>query len=126
MANNEAMMYPGTDYPKYREEFETLDELIETVNAMDEGLNLIVSWIVGCRQCDMIEDPEAGGLMWDGNEANFFSILIFMPRKTETTEFQVNFGRESFPHVEVDNWLLDHVYPRIMRWYGWTWIDAQG
>jgi len=118
----DAEMYPSTDYPTYSNRFETLDELVHHVEALDEVLNFLVSWDIGCRQCDEIEkDPAARpSLMWSEGELNYFRILIFMPRKSETTEFAVQFADE-VPHAQLDCWLEDYVKRRICRWYGWEW-----
>ena len=111
-------MYPGTDYPKYREEFETFDDLKEVVENISEGLNHIVSWMDLCRGC---AEMEGDTLLFDKGELNSFHILIFMPRKTETTEFKVTFPENvEYPHAQIDNWLMEYVQPRVMRWYGWT------
>ena len=118
---SEAIMYPSTDYPTYGEKFETLDELVHQVDALDEVLNFLVSWDIGCRQCDEIkEDPARPSLAWSEGELNYFRILIFMPRKSQTTEFSVQFTTE-VPHAQIDTWLEYTVKRRICRWYGWEW-----
>jgi hypothetical protein len=111
-------MYPGTDYPKYIEVFESVEELIKQVESLDEGLNFIVSWAIGCYECDYVENPKMAKLHWEKGEKNYFHLLIFMPRRTETTNFQVQL--EAVPHALIDNWLEDYVRLRVMRWYGWT------
>lgn len=118
----DAEMYPSTDYPTYSEKFETLDELVHHVEALDEVLNFLVSWDIGCRQCDEVEKDPAirPSLMWSEGELNYFRILIFMPRRSETTEFSVQFADE-VPHAQLDCWLEDYVKARVCRWYGWTW-----
>ena len=115
----EAQMYPSTDYPTYTNKFDTLDELVHSVEALDEVLNCIVSWEIGCRQCDEVME-QSPNLMWSEGELNYFRILIFMPRKSQTTEFSTQFTSE-VPHNQVDTWLEDYVKRRICRWYGWEW-----
>ena len=110
-------MYPSTDYPHYREIFETIDDLIEHVDHLDEGLNHIVSWIDCCRDCAEVEGQP---LLFDKGEQDSFVLCIFMPRLTRFTEFSVKFPLGSeYPHAQIDNWLMDFVKPRVDRWYGW-------
>lgn len=101
---NDPEMYPGTDDPDYTEQFDDFTALRECVEGLDEGLNFVVSWFPS-EQEDIAE-----------HGASEFELLIFMPRKSKTTNFTcvVHNGRE-----EIDAWLNDYVKARTMRWYGW-------
>lgn len=99
-------MYPVTDNPMYREEFDTFAELREAVEDCIEGLNFITSWLI-VPEGDSVLDP---------GEIPAFYVLIFMPRKTATTEFSTH----QFDQAEVEAWLSGYVRARTMRWYGWT------
>lgn len=92
-------MYPSTDYPTYEEEFDDFAELRAAVESHPEGLNAVVCWCLS----EPDESPE-------------FVVLIFMPRKSATTQF----GTKRFDHAEVEAWLGGYVRERVMRWYGWT------
>lgn len=113
------MMFPSTENPTYREQFESFYELRRGVESIDEELNFIVSWMIGCRDCDAVRDEKGWEAMWEAGEKNYFTLLIFMPRKSQTTEFRVDFEGD-FPHAAVENWLEEYIRPRIMRWYGWS------
>lgn len=103
-------MYPATDHPTYREDFDNFAELRAAVEGTSEGLNFVVSW-------QMIVE---GDSCLDPGEPPLFCVLIFMPRKTATTEFST----QRFDRSEVEAWLGGYVRERTMRWYGWTEQEA--
>lgn len=106
----EPEMYPLTDYPDYEEKFDTFEQLRAQVESTIEGLNHIVSWLLF----------RAGDRDLGDGEVPTFHLLLFMPRKSKTTEFlTANFD----PDV-VDAWLREYVKPRVLRWYGWPDADA--
>lgn len=107
----EPEMYPLTDNPTYSEEFDTFAELCEQVESTIEGLNFIVSWLVV---------PEGDPLLDEG-EPPTFHVLMFMPRKTASTEFYTH----QFDPAEVETWLGGYVRERTMRWYGWAEQEAR-
>lgn len=99
----EPEMYPGTDYPTYTEEFATTRELLDAVDQTSEGLNHIVSWVFADPD-DIIE--------W--GDTDYFGVLLFMPRKSQTTYFNTsNVDREA-----INTWVCESAFQRIHRWYG--------
>ncbi|WP_454199542.1 hypothetical protein [Nocardia sp. Marseille-Q1738] len=94
-----AEMYPLTDYPTYEEEFDSFSEIRAQVEDLDEGMNFVLSWFI---YDERDESPE-------------FSLLIFMPRISKTTQFSTN----TFDRGEVEAWLNGYVRQRTMRWFGW-------
>jgi hypothetical protein len=104
------VMYPTSDNPDARVEFETFADLRNAVESKDEELNAIVSW--HSFTPDATEDfPE-----YEPHDAPELIVLIYMPRKNRTTQFET----DSFDPIEFEVWIEEYVRPRVMRWYGWA------
>ncbi|WP_280475481.1 hypothetical protein [Nocardia asiatica] len=103
-----AEMYPLTDYPTYEEEFGSFAEIREQVEDLDEGMNFILSWFIYDEHAEDFRK-------YARDEAPSFSLLVFMPRLSKTTQFST----EAFDRGEVDAWLNGYVRQRTMRWFGW-------
>jgi hypothetical protein len=99
-------MYPLVDYPKYRESFETADELMAAVDALDATLNFPLSW---CFYGPGEED-------WEDGQEREFHVAIVMPRRTEVTQFSV-YG--DYDRAKLQQWLHTTVRARVQAWYGW-------
>lgn len=106
---SEPEMYPLTDYPDHGEEFEDFAEIRTRVENLSEGLNFIVAWTVYDEQHEDFRK-------YDTDETREFTLLIFMPRRSETTQFKT----EVFDRAAVDEWLGGYVRARTMRWFGWA------
>ncbi|ASN72000.1 hypothetical protein 7S2_7 [uncultured Caudovirales phage] len=99
-------MYPLTDYPDMREEFESFAELRDAIDCQDETLNIVVSWFPA--EADDITDVGDKELQ----------VLIFMPRLSKTAEMSCPItGPEE---AELARWWInDRLRARVARWYGW-------
>lgn len=100
-------MYTLTDYPDFRERFNSLEDLIGAVESQSEGLNQIVSWFIF----------DEGHEDWMGGDGAEVHVLIFMPRLSKTTEFGYV---GAFDRSSVQAWLDGYVKERTMRWFGWA------
>lgn len=99
-------MYPLTDYPTYEVPIESFDDLKRDVEKMIPDLNFVVSWF--------IHDHHSRD--WEtSDKVPTFTVLIFMPRKSATTELSTNV----FIRSEVETWLNSYVRERTMEWFGW-------
>lgn len=99
-------MYPLTDYPHFEESFDTFAAMRACIEAQDEGLNQIQSWLI---------IPEGDSCL-DPGQAPEFHVAIFMPRLTKVTAFSTT----RFDIDQVQQWLNDYVLQRVMRWYGFA------
>lgn len=98
-------MYPLTDDPDYQEQFESFSDMRACVEGLDECLNMVVSWLVA-------QDEDEPG-PW-----RFFGLLIFMPRKSKTSEFRCRVADDEWESVR--EWIDTYLRARSMRWYGFT------
>lgn len=110
---SEPVMYPSTDYPTHQQEFDDFAELRAAVERTDEGLNAIVSWHL---YTPTIPEDFEDFREYEPHESPEFVLLVFMPRKSATTQF----GTNRFVRDEVETWLGGYVRERVMRWYGWA------
>lgn len=103
-----AEMYPLTDYPTYEEQFDGFLEMRAQVEGLDEGMNQVLSWFI-------FDEHDSDFRKYERDELPVFSLLIFMPRISKTTQFST----AVFDRHEVETWLNGYVQQRIMRWFGW-------
>jgi hypothetical protein len=108
---SDAEMYPLVDNPTYLEAFETFQELKEHCEATFDGLNFPLSWFIYDES-----DEDWGKYQEPGTaDKREFSILNFMPRKSQTAQWSTS----TFDPAEVHVWLSTFVKTKVMEWYGW-------
>lgn len=92
-------MYPGTDYPTFRNEmadFAALKVSVEEATYAGDQLNTVVSW----------------ALSTDAGE-EFFGVLVFMPRLSQTAWWIT----EHFNPAEVEAWVDSFLIPCVFAWF---------